>query len=150
MSFFDKLDAILGIETPKPKEEPIVEHHTPMPEASPEDDFESPPVQDPDFIPDYKAPDPFKNEIDSILLAEGVDVEKEMRRRYNPAGGDLTEHDWAMARERLFSEEPYVFKCKRCLKHVEVGPDQVIREAVIENGIDPNCGIQVVNDTMSM
>lgn len=148
MSFLDELDKTLGIEKKeekKPEETPYVA--TPVAEATPDDEFETPTPPDPDAI--SRPEDPFAAMLDSALQAEGVDVQKELLRRYNPASGDVQTHDWKMHREKLFSGEPYIFRCKRCYKAVHVREDQTINEALREGEIDPNCANVIVTDTMS-
>jgi hypothetical protein len=150
MSFIDQLDKALGIE--EKKEEPVRDvaapnGAAPLP-ADPDDEFETPTEPDPEAIP--KPQDPFAAMIDQALAAEGVDVQKEMLRKYNPTANDVQEHDWKMHREKLFNGEPYIFRCKRCLKAVHVREEQTINEALKEGEIDPNCGVGIVNDMMNM
>jgi hypothetical protein len=146
MSFFKGLSEILGFKDEEKKEEIIEEKGTPVPEPDPEDEFENPKPEDPDAVNDFKPVDKFKDAIDAVLFSEGIDVQKEIRRKYKPTTGDMSQHDWEMAREKLFSEEPYVFKCKRCLIHVEVGNEQTMNQALEENEVELNCAQQVVND----
>jgi hypothetical protein len=152
MSFLDQLDKALGLEEKKPDSVPIGVDLTPngavpLP-SDPEDEFDTPQTPDPDAIP--KPVDPFALMLDQALTAEGVDVQKEMLRRYNPTSGNTQEHDWQMYREKLFNGEPYIFKCKRCLKAVHVDEEQTINQALEEDEIDPNCGAGIVNDMMNM
>lgn len=147
MSFLKNLDAVLGIKEEEVKQEEIIqEKGTPVPEWDPEDDFERPKEVDPDTVNDFKPVNNFRDAIDAALTAEGIDVEKEVRRKYKAASGDMSQHDWALAREKLFSEEPYVFKCKRCLIHVEVGNEQTMNQALLEKEVELNCANQVIND----
>jgi len=153
--FLDKLDDALGLkpkeETPQPQLGDIpaaaptpTPTLQPVPEATPEDDFEPVKEPDPEDVP--KEPDPFATAIDDALRAEGVDVDKELRRKYDPAKGDLQTHDWKMEREALFSDEAYKFRCKRCLKWVTVAREQTIGQALVDQQIEPNCAAQIVQD----
>ena len=147
MSFLKGLDEVLGLKEAEVKPVEVVEEKgTPVPEWDPEDDFEAPKEGDPDAVNDFKPVDKFRDAIDAALASEGIDVEKEVRRKYKPTSGDISQHDWMMAREKLFSEEPYVFKCKRCLIHVEVGNEQTMNEALLEKEVELNCAQQVIND----
>lgn len=148
MSFLDELDKTLGIEK---KPDPVQDISTPngaapLPE-DPEDQFETPVVPDPEAI--LKPEDPFALMVESALQAEGIDVQKEMLRKYDPTANNVQEHDWKMQREKLFNGEPYIFKCKRCLKAVHVAEEQTINDALKEGEIDPNCGAGIVNNVMS-
>jgi len=94
--------------------------------------------------------DPFGQMVDSMLRESGVDVDREIRRPYNPASGDVTNHDWEMGREALFGGEAYQFKCKRCFHYLEVDRDKTIKQALEEKGVDPNCSRLVISDVSAM
>ena len=144
MSFAKGLDALLGLE----EKAPAVPHGTDAPSAhdpdAPEDEFVPEAAPDEDAAP--APPDAFRDMVDAALAAEGVDVKKERRRTFDPIRGDVFTHEWEMQREVLFSGEKYQFRCKRCLKSLNVAGDQTMGAAVLDQGVDPNCGEQVVKD----
>ena len=118
-----------------------------VPDETPENEFEDPVLRDPEEVPGE--PDPFAQMLDDMLKSDGIDVELEKRRKYNPAVGNIQEHDWQTHRESMFSNEPYIFRCKRCLKFVEVQREQTINEALSSLEIDPNCANQVIQGIMN-
>lgn len=130
-TFMDGLDDLLGVDD-KPKQEPKddgnpfgdqepAERPASVADAAPEEDPEFEPVKPPDEW-DLPAPGPdeYTKQMDAILAGEGIDVEKELRRRYDPAKGNLQAHDWESVREAIFEGEPFEFRCKRCGKYVHV------------------------------
>lgn len=148
--FKDKLDELFGLEE-KPVQKPVVEVHaqTSAPvEEVPENEFEPEAPVDEESVAAFE-PDPFTKALTEMLESEGVDVKLEKRRKYDPTSGDIATHDWQSQRERLFSNEPYKFRCKRCLKWVEVNTDETINDALTRNDIDPNCGQVVVGEIMN-
>jgi hypothetical protein len=150
MSFAKGLDEMLGLTEPEQREDPMPSAATAVmqeqiPDA-PEGEFDEPSAPDPD-APERER-DPFKEMVDAALAAEGVDVQKEVLRRYDPTKGDVSAHEWETQREALFAGEKYQFKCKRCLKWLHAGRDQTMNEALDEMGVDANCSNQVVKDMM--
>lgn len=149
--FLKGLDEMLGLgeQNPtRPDESPsqrvIGEVRTQLPDES-ESEFEEPaPAPEADELP--KDRDLFKDMLDAALAVEGIDGKAEARRRYDPMKGDLSSHEWEMQREVLFSGEKYKFKCKRCLKWLSVGGDQTMTQAYEEQGVDPVCGNNIVNE----
>jgi hypothetical protein len=148
--FSKQIDEVFGSETVKstPEDAKSAESVHVQSELTdlPENEFEPEGVVDPEEVP--ADPDPFAAMLDLMLKEEGVDVELEKRRKYNPTGGDVNNHEWVSQRERMFSEEPYMFRCKRCLKWVQVGSEETIAEVLQRNEIDPNCGHQVLSSIM--
>lgn len=143
MAFLNQLDEMLGLD--QKKDEVAPEERLPgmkIEDLPPENPFDES-IE----VPEVK--DPFALAIQAALQEEGVDVSREMQRKYDPAGGDITQHEWITHRERLYDNEPYIFKCKRCLKYVTVYAEETIGQALQEGEIDPNCGAQVVSDTMN-
>lgn len=145
----EKLDELFGFNPPAPK--PADTPHTAQ-EAVPveqvPDEFE--PETPPDPEADPVEIDPFTREIQAMLEASGVDVALERRRKYSPTSGDIQTHDWESQRERIFSDEPYKFRCKRCLKWVVMKGDQTFGQALEELGVDPNCAAQVIQDIQTV
>lgn len=143
--FNKKFDEVFGLTKEEPKVLDIVEAlpQSPTPEVE-EELFDPPAALDPEAIPNEK--DPFTSELDQMLASEGVDVELEKRRRYNPTSGDMQAHDWETVREALYSDEKYQFRCKRCLQWVHVAREQTMVQAYEEQGIDPNCANKVITD----
>lgn len=140
---FELIEQELGIskEEPKPSEAEVVQ--APL----------QPPVEGIEEL-DPPAPavpsDPFAKLVDGMLRESGVDVDLEIRRPYKATAGNVNQHDWAIGRERLFSDEPYIFKCKRCFSHVHVDSSQTIDQALVDKGVDPNCSAQIVADINEM
>lgn len=142
--FNDKFDEIFGIkkeEKPETKVE-LTSSSTQSVEPVPEDEFEPEPIPDPEAVPGEA--DPFAAALDSLLEAEGVDVRLEKRRKYDPTNGNTNSHDWATVQESMFSDEPYKFRCKRCLKWVTVGREQLLNDALQEQEVDPSCANEVI------
>jgi hypothetical protein len=151
MSFLKEWDKMLGIEEPEPE----VEAEAPV-DTGPQlqstdydasDDLEPEREEDPDRP---HKPDPFTSMIDSLLATEGVDGAMVARKKESLNGVDPSAHVWKMAREAIFADDDYKFRCAKCLKWVTVPRDSTIDSAVVEQGVNPNCAVQLVTDAMSM
>lgn len=152
--FSKELDDLFGIKSPEKKNEILsiatedsVSTSRPSVDLE-EEELEPEVMKDPEDT-EIKDPDPFASMLDSLLESEGVDVSLEKRKKYNPVKGNPNQHDWASARESLYSDEAYQFRCRRCLKWVNVRRDQTLIDACNENDIDLNCGSQVMADIMN-
>lgn len=112
-----------------------------------EEEFEPEPSLDPEEVPEE--PDPFALLLDEVLLAEGVDVKLEKRRKYDPTKGNMQEHDWQAAKDTIYSDESYKFRCKRCLKWLVVKREETMGEVMERDGLDPNCASSVISSVMN-
>lgn len=151
MSFKDLIDQVLG-EEKKPEiqsEGSVVEDSnqaTAPVILAPEDDLELPVIPDEDAPP--KAEDPFRQMIDEALILEGLDPDRVARKKYDPINGDIQTHEWDMDREALYANDDYRFRCKRCLKVIEVKREQTIAEAMKHYEVEPNCAEVVISGIM--
>lgn len=149
----DQIDDLFGMKPQPPEPDnckadgapQTIVHNRAEPEV-PENEFDPEGPLDPEAIP--TEPDSFTQMLTEMLEAEGVDVKLETRRRYDPAKGNTSSHEWETQRERMFANEPYQFRCKRCLKWVEVASDETVLDALQRTGVDPNCASQVLTDIM--
>lgn len=137
LTFAEQLDKLLGIVEVKPTEVRELE-----PGYQPPTDMDS--LYDALEDPPEPTTDPFAQKLEQMLKENGVDVDTELRRQYNPTLGDVQSHDWGQGREVLFSNEPIQFKCRRCGFYLEARGDQTMAEAMEEKGINPNCANAVV------
>jgi len=144
------MDDLFGISKPEAKKEDLILNqgtHVQVQSEIAEDEYDAEKPVDPEE--DTVEKDQFSFMLDSLLESEGVDVSLEKRKKYNPAKGNFNNHDWASARESIYSDEAYQFRCRRCLKWVNVRRDQTLVEACEESSVDLNCGSQVLSDIMS-
>jgi len=150
--FNDKYDELFG--TPTPKTEVV---HSPQFETMSANDIAASTVQDEEFEPERaldpevvpEEPDPFALLLDEVLAAEGVDVKLEKRRKYDPTKGNVQEHDWQAAKDTIYSDESYKFRCKRCLKWLVVKREETMGEVMGRDGVDPNCASAVISSVMN-
>ncbi len=152
MSFKNMLDQVLGTEK---KPEAVVSEGqsvedsnqaTEQVQLAPDDDLEPRQIPHEDAPP--KPEDPFRDMIDQALIAEGLDPDKVARKKYDPVSGDLQAHEWDMDRETLYGSDSYRFRCKRCLKVIEVEREQTIKEAMDHYEVEPNCAEIVISEIM--
>lgn len=150
--FSKSLDDLFGFQEEKKEDtheeaqNPSHEHSAGCCQHSVEDEFEPPAKVAEDDIP--RDVDPFLSGLDSLIQEAGLDPEMEKRRKTPLTSGNLQAHDWMIGREKTFSDDPYKFRCRRCLKWVTVGNEQTIGEALDQQGVDPNCSQIVMDEVM--
>jgi hypothetical protein len=150
--FNDKFDELFGVQPEKTRPvqvstAPELSRNDIEASSLPENEFDPVVEPDPEAIPEE--PDPFARLVDQMLESEGVDVALEKRRKYDPTKRNIQEHDWDTAKDTIYSDESYKFRCKRCLKWLVVGREETMAEVMERDQVSPNCAETVVLSVMN-
>jgi hypothetical protein len=55
-------------------------------------------------------------------------------------------HEWKTIREAIYEDDYYVWRCSTCHRQVNVQRTETLAQACQKVNLNPNCGMQVVND----